>query len=220
MQTDITASRSALSFERRGILMKLKVYSLVLALLIAVLGMLSSCAAPLKISDEEALEVLKDLVPKSYDINVIFFGEGLAAVDEAYEEEHDKAAYFKVAEDCGYSSIGEIKAAAEKVYSNKYLEDVYVTMFQGLASESSEGTLDTSFSPRYREIGGQLMVNVARKGLNIRPRLEVISAEVTKKTSKYVKVETSCRDKDGKTETFEILLTKENDVWLLDSPTY
>ena len=40
---------------------------------------LFSCSKPkpLEISEEEALAVLTDLVPRSYEFNVIFFGEGL-----------------------------------------------------------------------------------------------------------------------------------------------
>ncbi len=184
-----------------------------------ILSLFASCSLPLKISDEEALAVLTDLVPKSYDINVIFFGGGLPAVEEAYEEEHTSTAYFKVREDCGYSSVDEIKTAAGKVYSSRYLDGVYVAAFQGVASESADGMVDMSLSARYKEIGGALMVNVAADARNIRGKLTVVSAEVTKKTSKYVIVSTTVTE-DGKESVMNIYLTVENGVWLLDSPTY
>ncbi len=178
-----------------------------------------SCSPPLKISDEEAVKVLTELVPKSYDINVIFFGSGLPAVEEAYEEEHASTAYFKVKEDCGYSSVNDIKEAAEKVYSSRYLEGVYVAAFQGVTAESSDGMVDMSLSARYKEIGGELMVNVSADVKNIREQLSVVSAEVTKKTSKYVIVSATVTE-DGKELVMDIYLTLENGVWLLDSPTY
>ena len=189
------------------------------AILLAIVAGFSSCSKPLEISDEEALTVLKDLVPKSYDINVIFFGEGLPAVDEAYEQEHTSTAYFKVRDDVPYSSVQDIKNAAEKVYSSRYLDGIYVGAFKGVATESSDGMLDASVSPRYREIGGELMVDVSVAPKAIRGRLEVISAEVTKKTSKYVKISMTYSE-NGKQAVTDAYLTLEDDVWLLDSPTY
>ncbi len=181
--------------------------------------LLTACAMPLKISDEEALAVLQDLVPKSHAINVIFFGEGLPAVEEGYEEEHTDTAYFPVREDCGYDSIRAIREAAERIYSSRYLEGVYVTAFQGLSSESSDGMVDLSYSARYREIGGKLMVNVAAPSVAIRGELQVLTAEVGKKTPDYVVVSSSVTE-NGKTFTVEFFLTRENGVWLLDGPTY
>lgn len=140
-------------------------------------------------------------------------------MEEAYEEEHASTAYFKVKEDCGYSSVNDIKEAAEKVYSSRYLEGVYVAAFQGVTAESSDGMVDMSLSARYKEIGGELMVNVSADVKNIREQLSVVSAEVTKKTSKYVIVSATVTE-DGKELVMDIYLTLENGVWLLDSPTY
>ena len=201
---------------------KTKSMAVLLAIITAfsfIVGGLVSCSKPLKISDEEALMVLKDLVPKSYDINVIFFGEGLPAVDEAYKEEHSETAYFKVRDDAPYSSINDIKAAAEKVYSKRYLDGIYGGAFTGVATESSDGMVDASVSPRYKEIGGKLMVDVSVAPKQIRGRLEVISAEVTKKTPGYVIVSMTYSE-NGKQSVADAYLTLENDVWLLDGPTY
>ncbi len=201
---------------------KTKSIAVLLAIITAlsfIVGVFASCSKPLKISDEEALTVLKDLVPKSYDINVIFFGEGLPAVDEAYKEEHSETAYFKVRDDVPYSSINDIKAAAEKVYSKRYLDGIYVGAFKGVATESSDGMVDASVSPRYKEIGGKLMVDVSVAPKQIRGRLEVISAEVTKKTPGYVIVSMTYSE-NGKQSVADAYLTLENDVWLLDGPTY
>lgn len=174
---------------------------------------------PLKISEDEALTVLQDLVPKSYEINVVFFGDGLAAVDEAYEEEHSSTSYFEVAEGYNYDSIEDIKEEAEKVYSSHYLEDVYVFAFEGDYSETSDGMTDLTVSPRYKEISGKLMVDVSVKGKNIRNRLAVISSKIEKRTSKYVKLSTVCEENGNKIE-IDMFLTLENGNWRLAGPTY
>ncbi len=174
---------------------------------------------PLKISEEEALSVLKDLVPKSYEINVIFFGEGLLAVDEAYEEEHSSTSYFEVAEGYNYDSIEDIKKESEKIYSLHYLEDVYVSAFEGDYSETSDGKTDLTVSPRYKDIGGKLMVDVSVKGKDIRNKLEVISSKIEKRTSKYVKLSTVCKE-NGNTIEADMFLTLENGNWRLAGPTY
>ena len=185
-------------------------------LLAAAMLSLVSCKAPLKISEEEAYEALKTLIPASYDINVIFFGEGLP--HEGAGDTGGKTSYVKVTSK-EYLSVKDIKNAAEKVYSKRYLEGVYVAAFEGVASESSDGGLDTSVSPRYRDIGGELMFNASSSVRNIRGRLEVVSVTVGKRTSDYVKLSVVCRGDDGET-TIDAYLTKQSGTWLLDSPTY
>lgn len=197
---------------------KIIIASAVIAVCLAVLFLIL-WPKPLKISEEEALSVLKDLVPKSYEINVIFFGEGLLAVDEAYEEEHSSTSYFEVAEGYNYDSIEDIKKEAEKIYSSNYLEDVYVSAFEGDYSETSDGKTDLTVSPRYKDIGGKLMVDVSVKGKDIRNKLEVISSKIEKRTSKYVKLSTVCKE-NGNTIEVDMFLTLENGNWRLAGPTY
>lgn len=194
----------------------------IMAVLAAVLVLFSLAAChrrkPLEISDEEALAVLRDLVPRSYELNVIFFGEGLPAVGA--EGEYTDTTYLPVTDDCGYASIRQIKAAAEKVYSLSYLQGVYVPVFEGLVATSEDGLLDNNLSARYKEFYGRLYVDVAHDRVDIRGRLTVTACAVKKKTPDYVSVLTECLDENGEKVTTTFLLTLENDVWLLDGPTY
>lgn len=187
----------------------------------AVLSLFGCSEETLEISEDEAFAVLSDLVPKSYEINRILFGEGLPAVDEAYTETKNGTAYFDVKDGSGYSSKAEIKAAAEKVYSKRYLDGVYVYAFEGVALESGEENLDLMVSPRYTEIGGKLKVDINSEHVAIRNKLTVISSEIVKKTAEYVKLNAVCRE-DGNDAEFQVtmLITLENNVWLLDGPTY
>ncbi|MBQ4065811.1 MAG: hypothetical protein IJD10_06895 [Clostridia bacterium] len=174
----------------------------------------------LEISEEEALRVMTELVPLSHELNVIFFGEGLP-VTEPPAERPTATTYLPVSADSPYSSIAAIKTAAEKVYSSRYLEGIYVAAFVGVIPESDDGSVNTLVSPRYQEFGSGLQadVSVAPKP-NMLGKLTVQSVKVGRATPTYIAVETTCLDEGGNTVVKTILLTIENGVWLLDSPTY
>ena len=190
---------------------------LLLSLVLTVSMFSCSKPKPLKISEEEAYEVLCDLVPRSYEFNVIFFGEGLPHEHGAYED----TTYVEV--DLGeskYSSIPEIKVEVERVYSKRYLKSIYVNMFVGSKTTSSDGLLDNDVSPRYKEIEGKLMIDASYDEVNIMGKLTVVSTAVVKKTPKYVSVDAVCQDENGNEINKRFFLTLENGVWLLDGPTY
>lgn len=197
-----------------------KIVSIISAVIVLTVSVcFAGCSKPLEISDADAERILKDIVPKSYEINDIFFGEGLKAVDEAYTEEHTGTAYYPVRDDCGYSSISEIKYAAEEVYSGNYLKEVYVAAFEGMNSSGEDGGVDSSYSARYKEIDGKLNVNVNATKLAIRNKMTVISAKVAESTPEYVKCDVTYEENGKKNRTY-LYLTCESDIWLLYSPTY
>lgn len=173
----------------------------------------------LEITVEDATTVLKDLVPRSHELNMIFFGEGLP-VENPPETEPTSVTYQPVTADCGYTSIAQIMKKAEQVYSARYLDGVYVAAFIGVSAESDDGMVDTTVSPRYQEIGGKLQADIAAPVKNIRGKLEVVSATVEGATPTYVTTKATCLDEDGNTVILTVLLTLQNGVWLLDSPTY
>ncbi len=197
----------------------MKRFWVLLLLPILMMGLVACSEKPLEITEEEANRVLKELVPLSYELNVIFFGEGLP-VENPPAEKPATTTYLPVRQDSTYTSIAAIQKAAEKVYSKRYLDGVYISAFIGVAVESEDGMLDTSVSPRYQEFGGGLRMDISTDAMAIRGKRDVVSATVIGATPTYVTTEAVCRDENGNTETITILLTKENGVWLLDSPTY
>lgn len=192
---------------------------LVLLLSLVFVLSLASCSKPkpLKISEEKAYEVLCDLVPRSYEFNVIFFGEGLPHEDGEY----DDTTYVEVDMTRSvYSSIPSIKIEAERVYSNRYLKSIYINMFVGSKTTSSDGLLDNDVSPRYKVIDGKLMIDASYDAVDIMGKLTVVSTKVARKTPKYVSVDAICLDENGNEVEKRFFLTLENGVWLLDGPTY
>ncbi len=194
-----------------------RIVTVLLALILAVSFLSCSKPKPLKISEEEAYGVLSDLVPRSYEFNVIFFGEGLPHEMGDYED----TTYVEVdLAKSKYSSIPAIKAEVEKVYSRRYLRSIYINMFVGSKTSGKDGLLDNDVSPRYKVIDGKLMIDASYDEVEIMGRLTVVSAAVVKKTPKYVSVDALCQDESGNEIEKRFFLTYENGVWLLDGPTY
>lgn len=192
---------------------------LILLLAFALALPFASCSKPkpLKISEEEAYEVLSTLVPRSYEFNVIFFGEGLPHEDGEYED----TTYVEVdLAESKYGSIPEIKTEVERVYSKRYLKSIYINMFVGSKTTDKDGLLDNDVSPRYKVIDGKLMIDASYDEVDIMGRLTVVSTAVVKKTPKYVSVDAVCLDEGGNEIEKRFFLTLENGVWLLDGPTY
>ena len=197
--------------------MKKIIAALLSALLLV--GMLSGCGEEkLKITEEEAFEVLSDLVPKSYEINEMFFGKGLPHDDETVS---DKTKYVPVdASKSAHLSIRTMKIAAEQVYSRNYLDSIYVIMFVGTESTESDGLLDNDTSPRYKEISDELCIDVSFKPYNILGKLTVVSVSVKKCALDYVEIDAICKDEGGAEINKTFYHTVENGIWLLDGPTY
>ncbi len=183
--------------------------------------LLSAGCGRLKITDEEALEVLNGLVPKAAVINEIFFGSGLPADGDEPVPENTEQLYVPVSRESPYKSVKDIKAAAEQVYSSGYLSSVYVSMFEGTSAEGENDAAVATISPRYREIGGVLNINVSFPSYNIRRIESVRSAHITGNARKRVTVSCLCvlRGEQAETE-IELYLTQENGRWLLQSPSY
>jgi hypothetical protein len=194
-----------------------RIVTVLLALVMTVSFLSCSKPKPLEISEEEAYGVLSGLVPRSYEFNVIFFGEGLPHEDGDYED----TTYVEVdLTKSKYASIPEIKAEVEKVYSTRYLKSIYINMFVGSKTSGKDGLLDNDVSPRYKVIDGKLMTDASYDEIGIMGRLTVVSTKVVKKTPKYVSVDALCKDESGNEIEKRFLLTQENGVWLLDGPTY
>ena len=105
---------------------------------------------------EEVRDRFVQLFEASYEINNIFFGDGLPTYDRD-DAENDMIyygffgydAYEIVRGDCPYQSVEQIKAAAEQVYSPDYLDDIYTMGFDGYADENS----DKVTTARYQHTG-------------------------------------------------------------------
>ena len=127
--------------------MKKKICMLVALALALLLVGCSGCSACSKAPElDEVYDRVVELIEASKEINTVFYGVGLPVyeIDSDYASYHqlygddddDKSgiAYETVTEYAKFRSEGEIKDAAEKVYSADCLATLYSTAFDGYAT--------------------------------------------------------------------------------------
>ena len=191
---------------------------------VLLLTLLVGCSA----APDEAfiLESVTSLVEASYEVNDIFFGEGLPAIardsDFAienyvyYMDYYDNYDYLTA--DCPYTHTDQIKALAETVYSEDYLSSIYETMFVGLADETAgmlyARYLDTEEGLRKSNIHSPM---IEKKRV-----YDYSTMTIVKPTNgRFINVEIDTH-LEGEADILRIRLTlvREDDGWRLDTPTY
>ena len=195
-----------------------------LALLALVLLTAVSCGkAP---TAEEIRPTLEALIEASYEINDIFFGEGLPAIERDSEYAIKNYVYYMdeggnydyVTPDCPYQTTDDIKAAAEKVYSSGYLASIYETSFIGVADPNA-GMLYA----RYLDTDEGLKKSNIHEAIITAKRIYDFDTMTVVKPSgsDFVNVEIDTHI-EGSADILRIRLTmvNENGEWRLDTPTY
>ena len=179
------------------------------AVVLTVLAALSSCAAPL--TDEEAIAILNDLVPRSQVLNEVFWGDAMTTADPDATpmDSLTGAQYYPVSEDSPFNSIAAIKEECAQVYTMEYAATMYAMAFNGTEEVES----------RYKEENGELLMDITYQQYDIDTVIDIASAKVVDSSYNTVVVEVNCTI-HGQEKVRKITLCKQNEVWLLDSPTY
>ena len=170
-------------------------------LIICCVTALALCSCGGNMTDESVRVELERLLPLSYEMNEIFWGEGLP-----YEESDSRDRFLPVTEDCGYSSTEEILNKASEIFSEEYM----LTIKDAIFTDSDD------IDPRYLDINGVLRADTANKGFDIQGNI-VIETAVIKKQNKGMVVVSAEYANGGKTE---ITLILQDGKWFLNSPTY
>lgn len=200
---------------------------------------LSSCGS--SITEAEVSAVLGELIPASYALNDIYFGEGLPISDDLEDVEAFYEAvgqgqdislnYHPVSADCGYSSIDEIKEATLAVFSEDYSEYLFTLAFSGISSVFNEDTEEqvttTVAYARFMETDGILTVrmNLADEALPLNRTYDTNDITILRDKLKgehgYLLVEVQSYVDGEKDERVEVKLVPNGDGgYLLDTPTY
>ena len=209
-----------------------KIIVALLALVILTVSLVSCSSKPPALN--EVKDELVALVEASYEINDIFFGEGLATYERGgefdkehhlYNENDTEYAYYEyVTEDSEYIFTEQIKWAAQKVYTADYLKGVYTMAFDGYADENT-GEVATA---RYLDANGWLVKYAFGETdpFNILPGKRVYdfdTMEIVKpSTAKYLNVAIDSHLEGEEDEILRITLRFKltEDGWRLDSPSY
>lgn len=203
--------------------MKKSIISIAFVLIIVVLGM-SSCSGSAPEIDEVRDRIVY-LIEGSKEINILFFGSGLPIYERDglietelgvyYEDEY--TAYNKVMENSRFKSIDDMKKAAEKVYSENYLDAIYETAFEGYMTGSSSAYM------RFLETSDWMYQSISATDFDLSERIyDYSSMKIVKPSNgEYLNITIdtyTLRNKKVKTITLSFIYERGN--WYLDSPTY
>ncbi len=125
----------------------------------------------------EALKAYKEGYEKAYELAKIIYGEGLP-----YEGEYDLTEiqgdkYVKVAESSPYTTKKALKEAILEVYTNDFYDRTLELVLFGGAESDEYGLMGAS--PRYKEKGGVLYINIKYESPITLDRRENDKAKVT-----------------------------------------
>ena len=185
--------------------MKRKILSVFTAvILLFISATLVSCSG--KVSEEEAISEVTRLVKESYELNVIYFGDGLPYEDDGDE----KNLYAPVAKDAAFTTKAELLDKTRKVFSESNVTEMAEIAFQG-------GSIGSTVAyPRYiTGSDGKLTVYKGIKGIEVN-EYDYSTVLITKISKRFI--EANITAKDG--EVVEVILINQNGEWRIDSPTY
>lgn len=209
--------------------MKNKAFCKITVLFLSLLICLSSVLCFASCSKKPELDGLYDrfvyLIKESEELNTLFFGAGLPV----YKKEstlanirgiyfgYTKSTYDVVMDNSKYSSIADLKAKAERVYSTNYLDAIYETAFEGVLYDGG------SYLRFYSE-GDSFYQN---EGINIYELEKRIYDYSTMKIIRpsnqdrvNVEIESFLVSAPEIRRTINLAFQNENGQWYLDSPTY
>lgn len=202
----------------------------ILILTVLLVTSLPSCAKEPRLDDYK--DEMVALIEASYEINDIFFGEGLPTYKRGgefdneyhiYGDSEQYMAYEYVVQNEKYLFTDQIKWAAEKVYTAEYLDDIYTMAFDGYADENT-GAVTTA---RYIDVNSWIMKYSYgdTDPFNVLPgnrRYDFDTVEIVKPYSKtYISI-TIDSYLEGDSEILPVTLRfKRTENGLrLDTPTY
>lgn len=204
--------------------------NVIILLVLASIFSLTACKSAPKV--EEIYDRVAELTEASYELNTVFFGNGLPVLDRenpAYEGIYNDFGltqytdtYDIVSPDAKYHSEEEIRSAAEKVYSEKLLKDVlFVNAFDGrIVADGGEAVVSEA---RFTSDGTHFYQLRDVKATPAKPLIFDYATMkiVNPSDSKRVKIVMNAWEEENPESVFEYRLDLifENGAWMLDSLT-
>ena len=189
-----------------------------------IIGVLYGCLPQYDISEVPA--AAKELIEASYEINTVFFGEGLPTIGYDGMDELFGDSYSVLSEDSPYKSEDEIKEAALKVYTEDYCEFLFEKAFIGqqvdFTDEEDNITEMVQIPARYLTYEGELIVRYVEddERIKLNRTYDTENVRIVKKYRRKVVigVQAFVDGVPSEEETFTLELTPSG--WRLDDPTY
>lgn len=207
--------------------MKLRIRALLLTVLLTLGVLLSSCGGS-GMSDEEIRQIYRDLVQQSYELNDIYYGDGLPFVISesimAYltgvqeGTEGFRVSYMPVSEESPYKYEADIRAATAEVFSDSMCSYLYAVGFEGMSTNEDE----TVAFARYIEQDGVLTVRIdlAEEALPMGRTYDFDAMTVIADEASVIRASFPSYIDGEKSVDVKITIVKTANGWRLDSPTY
>ncbi len=196
---------------------KIIAFTLATAFVLMSLFSLASCGP---YSDEEAGEIIDELLKKEAKLNGYIYGGSFKTEKDPGDDVNSTyQKYYTVAEDSEYYTLSALKSAVDEIIAETSREEIYKYAFEGDLYD------DTSIPPRFAEDEeGNLQINVADNAYNqMRTVAKLGTVKVKRSTKSHIKAEitvirtTSSGEKREATKEVEIIL--EDGSWKLISQT-
>ncbi len=212
---------------------KIVITALILALVCSLF--LVSCKQEITYEEAEIKAALVELIPKSAELNVIYFGEGLPISNDSevlrefyasFDSDVEVINYHPVAESSPYQTEADLRAATLAVFTEDYSEYLFQRAFAGISGQlqniDGEMITHSAMYAMYIEQNGVLTVRLDLEEEAMPLGREYGIDEMTVKSQKngVVVTEMPTYINGGLDLYVEVRLVKTADGWRLDSPTY
>ena len=207
--------------------MKNRIRAYLAAALLFCAAILSSCGGS-GMTEEEIRETYRSLVEASYELNDIYYGDGLEFVEnEAMmkyltgvqeNSEGFRVSYMPVADTAPYKTEKEIRAATEDVFSPALCSLMFKLGFEGMSTEEDE----TVAFARYIEQEDVLTVRVDLKeeALPMGRTYDFENMTLIAEEPSVIRASFPSFVDGEKSVDVRISIIKTANGWRLDSPTY
>lgn len=196
--------------------------------------LLSSCSGGVDVSEEEMRTALEELLPKSAELNEIYFGKGLPMTADAealqsfyssLDSDVTSINYQPVDSECGYTNETELREATLEVFTEEYSSYLFERAFSGISATFDEGTegqyTSTAVYAMYIEQDGVLTVRIdlADEAMELGRTYDLDGLKIVRSKEDYVIVSVPT-EMNGSALEVELTLVLTENGWRLDSPTY
>ena len=206
-----------------------KILSLLLTLALlcgAVVG-LSACSGGNPPPLEDVYDRIVTVVEASHEVNVLLFGAGLPVYPRGDAEDDLIHRYYGVADDSReyvtpytkYKSIDQMKSAIAAVYSVRYRESLYETLFTGYADGDIMTVMPARFQEDERALYQSKYVESLVSGVRVYDYAAMEIVGGSNATRIRVAIPSYSESKPDLWTTVTLSFVYENGDWYLDSPS-
>jgi hypothetical protein len=206
-----------------------KIMSLLLtvALLCGAVVGLSACSGGNPPPLEEVYDRIVTVVEASHEVNVLLFGAGLPVYPRGDAEDDLIHRYYGVADDgreyvtpyTKYKSIDQMQSAIAAVYSVRYRESLYETLFTGYADGDIMTVMPARFQEDERALYQSKYVESLVSGVRVYDYAAMEIVGGSNATRIRVAIPSYSESKPDLWTTVTLSFVYENGDWYLDSPS-